>query len=259
MQIEIDAYTQIDSLLHRWDARYKLVGMLALMFAFAAVRSVYMVPWMLLITMVCYLMSRLPIIFLYHRIRYPGALLLIVVLLLPFAGGSTPLLVVGPLTLSMEGFMAALLIVGRFLSILTLGVILFGTSPFLTTIRALYALGVPALLNDMVLFFYRYINDIAAQLTTMQRAIRLRGFGSHRLNRHTLTTLVALSASLLLRSYEQSERVYYAMRLRGYGVGQSVASSHMFQATWRDGVVLGGMILLGVAVVAADIVLQGWV
>ena len=39
------------------------------------------------------------------------------------------------------------------------------------------------------------------------------------MNSQALQQLAMLAGNLLIRSYEQSERVYKAMRLRGYGYG----------------------------------------
>ena len=59
-------------------------------------------------------------------------------------------------------------------------------------------------------------------LSTMQRSMRLRGFGHTQrrwfsLHKKDLQRLVGLLGTLLIRSYERAEKIYTAMRLRGYG------------------------------------------
>jgi cobalt/nickel transport system permease protein len=104
------------------------------------------------------------------------------------------------------------------LAILITGFILLGTTPFLDILKALRSLGLPSLLTDMTLLTYRYLYDIAEQLATMQQAMGLRGYGYRRqTTRQRWRWLAALLGTLLLRSYERSQRVYKAMRLRGYG------------------------------------------
>lgn len=250
MQNHLDAHAQGTSLLHRWDVRYKLVALLTLMFAFAAVRKLWLLPPMLLVTGILYASARLPLRFLLSRLRYPGPFLLAVVLLLPFSSGQTVLLSLGPLTLRYEGTLAALLIVCRFTSIITLGVVLFGTAPMLHTIRAMQSLGLPSILTDMLLFFWRYLHDIASNLDRMQTAMRLRGFRANKVNRRTLATLAALIGTLLIRSYAQSERIYQAMRLRGYGAAPP-AREHC-RATPRDRLTLVMVVLLAFSFVLAD-------
>lgn len=254
MKLWLDEYAHLDSPLHRWDARYKLVGLLGLIFAFASVDDLRLVPGMLAVTGVLYAASRLPFSFLLSRLRYPGVFLLVVAILLPLLTGHTMLVSIGPLTLRQEGFLLMLIILTRFATILTVSLVLFGTSPFLITVRAMQALGLPTLLTDMVLFFYRYLNDTADQLATMQTAMRLRGFHSRQLSRQSASALAALAGSLLVRSYEQSERVYHAMVLRGYG--HTPLPPDSFRANAADRLVLYVVLLVAGGIVTANVMLK---
>lgn len=252
---ELDEFADLDSLIHRWEPRCKLVGLLSLIFAFAWVENLRLVPLMLGVTAALYLLSRLPLTFLTTRLQYPGLFILAVVGLLPFLSGSTVIWQWGMLSLRQEGVEAMLLIAGRFLAIVVLSLILFGTTPFLKTVRALQSLGLPVILADMLLLSYRYLFEIAAMVTTMQQAMRLRGFQQAGRfpflpSGKTLRQLAALVGTLLIRSYEQSERLYKAMRLRGYGyhpVGpQSVLLQHAPTLRWHLlGLLLSGLTAVG--------------
>lgn len=254
----LDTYVHRESVIHRWSPRLKLVSLAVLMFAFATVHDLALVPWMLGLAAALYLLSGLPLAFLRQRLSYPGLFILALVVLLPLTVGETVLAQWGWLTLRQEGLMATLLIVGRFLSILTLGFILLGTTPFLTLLHAMRSLGLPTILADMTLLSYRYLFEIAAMLATMQQAMRLRGFGHKRqrwlrINRQTMEQLAMLAGNLLIRSYEQSDRVYRAMRLRGYGygtksvVGQSAAAQPCALSWGLTGVVLAAAITFVIA------------
>lgn len=242
MRLELDEYAYLNSPIHRWQPKSKLVGLIVLIFAFAFVRDWRLLPVILGITALLYLTSRLPFSFLCQRLRYPGFFLLGVVLLLPFLSGETVIWQWGFLSMRQEGVMAMLLIASRFLSIITTGFILVGTTPFLELIRAMRSLGLPSILADMTLLAYRYLHDIAANLATMQRSMRLRGFGSQprsgnliQDNLQVLNRFASLVATLLLRTYEQSERVYKAMRLRGYGMqSQRQSPAHVLTTGWGD-------------------------
>ncbi|MEL6158758.1 MAG: cobalt ECF transporter T component CbiQ [Cyanobacteria bacterium J06623_5] len=216
-----DTYVEGRSHLHSWTPRLKLLSLGLLMFAFAAVQHLSLVPPMLCLTALIYAASRLPLSFLLKRLRYPGLFILTVVLVLPFTAGETVLSQWGPIALRHEGLIAMVLVVGRFLSILTLGFVLLGTTPFLTLLRAMRSLGLPPLLADMTLLSYRYLFETADMLSTMQQSMKLRGFGQQkrwlRLNGQILRQLSRLLGTLLVRSYERSERIYKAMQLRGYG------------------------------------------
>lgn len=230
MKFELDEYAYLHSLLHRWHPKYKLIGLFALIFAFAFVEDLRLLPAMLGVTAILYKMSGLPILFLSNRLAYPGFFLLGVVVLLPFLSGETVLWQWGWLTLRQEGILAMTLVVGRFLSILTLSLILIGTTPFITTVKAMRSLGLPLILADMMLLSYRYLFEIAANLTQMQQAMRLRGFQNRA--KHW-RRIVALTGTLLVVSYEQSERIYKAMQLRGYGNTQVRIQFESYDSPWN--------------------------
>ncbi|MEB3230944.1 MAG: cobalt ECF transporter T component CbiQ [Leptolyngbyaceae bacterium] len=231
MQLRVDDCTHLNSWLHQWDARFKLIGLLGLMIAFATVDSLWLVPWMGLVVLLLYKLSQLPLSFLIRRLRYPGLFLVGVLLFIPWVSGRIPLWQWGPFTLWQEGCLAALLIAGRFLCSVTVGFIILGTTPFVTLVKAVRSLGLPPLLTDMMLLAYRYLFEILANSNRMRRAMTLRGFGYQgppsyppgqtRSNRpprfQQIQTLAAVTGTLFIRSYEQAERVYNAMRLRGYG------------------------------------------
>jgi cobalt/nickel transport system permease protein len=151
MNLGLDEYADLDSPIHRWEPRYKLAGLMALILAFSFVQDLRLLPAMLVVTALLYAVSNLPVSFLLTRLRYPGSFLLIVAILLPFLSGSTVLLYIGPLALRLEGCLELLRIVTKFASILTVGLVLFGTAPFLTIIKAMRALGLPPILADMTL------------------------------------------------------------------------------------------------------------
>ncbi|MFK8182842.1 MAG: cobalt ECF transporter T component CbiQ [Phormidesmis sp.] len=218
----IETYVVGRSPLHTWTPRLKLLSLGVLMFAFAAIRHLPLVLPMLGVTAILYALSGLPLAFLFRRLRYPGLFILMIVLILPLTSGNTVLWQWGPLALRQEGLMTMALVVSRFVCILTLGFVLLGTTPFVTLLRSLRSLGLPTLLTDMTLLTYRYLFETADMLSTMQRSMRLRGFGYakrqwFRIHKQDVQRLVGLLGTLLIRSYERSESIYTAMRLRGYG------------------------------------------
>ena len=217
MRLALDKYAYLVSPIHRWEQRSKLVALLALIFAFAFVQQLVLLPAMIAVTITLYKLSRLPLAFLLNRLRYPGCFIAAVVLFLPFVAGDTVIFSFGWLTLRQEGCLSVLLIVTRFICILTVSLVLFGTASFLSSIKAMRSLGLPDVIVDMMLLSYRYLEELGEMLTAMQRAMKLRGFQAKSLNCRTLNTIAKLIGSLLVRSYDRSKRVYQAMILRGYG------------------------------------------
>ncbi len=217
MKLALDKYAYLNSPIHRWQQSYKLVGLLSLIFAFAFIQNIWLLPIITTITLVIFILSQLPWRFLLSRLRYPSWFIVAVVIFLPFVAGDTVIFDWGYLTIKAEGCRDALLISVRFFCILTISLVLFGTASFLSSVRAMRKLGMPSAIVDMTLLSYRYLEELGEMLTTMQRAMRLRGFQAKRLNHRKLEIFAQLTGSILVRSYERSLLVYQAMILRGYG------------------------------------------
>ena len=217
MKLALDKYAHLNSPIHRWQQNYKLVGLLSFIFAFAFIQNIWLLPIISGITVVIFLLSKLPFRFLLSRLRYPGWFIVAVVIFLPFFAGDTTILDWGYITIKAEGSRDALLISVRFFCILTISLVLFGTASFLSSVRAMRKLGVPSAIVDMTLLSYRYLEELGEMLTTMQRAMRLRGFQAKGLSHRKLEIFAQLTGSILVRSYERSLLVYQAMILRGYG------------------------------------------
>lgn len=258
----IDEYAHLDSPFHHWELRSKLIGFLVLIFAVSFVSQPLMLAAAAVISLSVFIVSGLPWSFLLRRLRYPSFFLLALLLIIPFVTGQTIVMSLGPLDLRQEGIAAVAVIAARFLSILVLGIVLFGTAPFLDTIRSMRALGLPPIMADMVLLTFRYLHEIGSDLEKMQTAAGLRGFRFHPFNLKELSVPAWLSGSLIVRSYERSEWVYKAMLLRGYGCSGADRRSD-FIITGEDMFRITVFGLLAAVLVAGDTWLGngaiGWV
>ena len=202
MRLTLDTCVGLESPLHRWWPRAKLVGLGILMLGFASVQQIQLVPICLLVTALLYVLSVLPGSFLRSRLRYPGLFLLGMVVALPLLSGSTILWRWGPLAIRQEGLLSMGLISGRFLSIVTVGMLLLGTTSLLALIDTLVSLGLPPLIAEMALLAYRYLFDMADRLDNLRQAMRLRGFHP-RGNKQSWQQLAAVTGTLKVLSYEQ--------------------------------------------------------
>ncbi|MFC2050886.1 cobalt ECF transporter T component CbiQ [Chloroflexota bacterium] len=254
MKLGIDECANLDSPFHRWDARYKLVGLIILVFAFSFIRDLRLLLAVALVTAVIYIISGLPARFILRWLRFPAFIVLIIVLTLPLISGEKVVVGLGPLALHQEGLLAALLITVRFVCIVTVGITLLATTPLLKSIKAMRALGLPLIMTDMALLTFRYLHEMEQDLSRMLASMRLRGFRQHSFSLVGLRTFAWLSGSLLVRSYEHSEWVYKAMILRGYG--QPSRTKGEYQASYADMLMLGAIVLVAAALVAGDILLR---
>ena len=243
---DIDAYAGLKSPVHRWVTPLKMVGLLALIIAFASIQDWRSLPAVLILTVIIYSLTRIPWSVLRQRLTVPGYVIAAIVIFLPFISGSTVLAAWGPLTVRAEGLALAALIAGRLAAIVTLAFVMFGTDAFIRSISALRTLRFPDIMADMVLLTYRYLYEIGGMFSQMQTSARLRGFEGGLFSLGNVGTLAALVGHLFIRSYEKSERVYRAMVLRGYGVGGVRRDQFVFATAdyWKTAVCVVAAIVL---------------
>jgi cobalt/nickel transport system permease protein len=213
-----------DSLVHRLDARVKIVGTVAFAFAITLVPEGRWSAYAALAVLVALMaaLSRLS----------PGFLARRSGLALPFVGAALPLVFTrsGELafsvpvmgwTASEQGLVAvASIMLKSMLAVLTASVLVGSTRPA-DLIRALERLRLPRILSSTIMLMYRYIFVIADE---GQRMLRARDSRSASLLGGASGGSIAWRAgvtgrmvgTLFLRSYERGERVHAAMRARGY-------------------------------------------
>jgi cobalt/nickel transport system permease protein len=83
----------------------------------------------------------------------------------------------------------------------------------------------------MFAFTYRYIFVLDDEFVRMERSLASRGF-KRRGNLYTITTISKAIAMLFVNSYGRADRVFYAMRSKGYS--GTVATLHEFHARRQD-------------------------
>ncbi|WP_051321373.1 cobalt ECF transporter T component CbiQ [Chrysiogenes arsenatis] len=202
--------------LHHWHPRNKVLAAFCLAFTFSFVTNILLLPALLGFAALCAWMAEVTVKTLLQRLKLPSIMVIAMVLFLPFAGGTTPLVSILGLEVYREGLSAALLITLRFYAIMIVILAFLGTTPIHQTIQAMRSLGLPVVMADMAGLVLRYMAVIARDSQQMNTAIRLRGHHTTIMRPRSLKTLAWVWGSLCLRSYERSERVYHAMILRGY-------------------------------------------
>jgi cobalt/nickel transport system permease protein len=268
MTLDLDRHAGLDSPLHRWEARARLVGLGGLIVGFAWVQHPLLLAPMVAVAGTLLLVSRLPLGFVALRLRGPFLFVLAMGLVLPLVVGSTVLWQWGPLAVHREGLVQMGVIVTKLVTIASTGLVLFATAPLPVTVAAMRRLGLPAILADMTVFSYRYLHEIGDDLRAMRLAAGLRGFapradGGGALAR--LPVLASLVGSLFVTSHARAEQVHRAMVLRGYClVGQDARAWPASAGRRLDGASAAAAVLLallGLAFAIAEWRLQvgaGW-
>ncbi len=250
---EIDRYAGISSPIHRWDPRFRLVSIFTLIFSVILLYNLQLVVIGMIFAIILTCISKIPLSFVLSRMKVVFVLVLPFFIIIPFTiiGDGVEIASFGGITLSYRGIeyvKFAAMIVLKALTAVMLIFPMIGTSKMDITIKALEGLHLPNKLVQMFAFTYRYIFVLDDEFTRMDRSLASRGF-KRRGNLYTLTTISKAIAMLFVKSYERADRVFYAMRSKGYS--GTVATLHEFHARRQDwvntAVVVGFAVLLQVA------------
>jgi cobalt/nickel transport system permease protein len=197
----LDRYSRLDSPIHRLPASLKLTGALAL------VITVLLVPrfrWELLGVVALFVflgagLSRIPWGFLIRRVLLLELFVLGVATMALFqpGGGGLFLFLVAKCTLC-----------------LLIMVLLSNTTPFAELLHVLRTARIPALLVTTLSLLYRYLFVLVDEAQRMQRARTCRTFLYQRT--WTWHTMATVASQLFIRASERAERIYDAMRARGW-------------------------------------------
>jgi cobalt/nickel transport system permease protein len=205
-----------DSPLARWDARWKLAGLLSAAGGVATLDHLAPAAAALALGLALLALARLPGRWVRTRLGLFTLAALPFLLILPFtldsAGSGRDL---GPVRVSDRGLTAGLAVFCRCLAIGALGLVLVGTAPIHQTLAAAHRLRVPGLLVLLALLAYRYAFLFGDELRRLRVALWVRGFRA-RATRHGYRTLGHVVGATLVRGADRAERVADAMRCRGF-------------------------------------------
>ncbi len=206
-----DAFTRIDSPIHRCDARVRIVVAVVWSITIALSQSFGAQIAGAIIAVYVAFLARLPLKATLLRLLPLNLFIAILCVMLPLTTPNTNELelgaIVGLLHAIGIGIRANTIVLSVTALVATLDVVTFG--------RALYALRVPPKLVTLLLFTVRYVAVIRTEYMALRRAMRVRCFRP-RSDMHTVRTLGNLVGMLLVRGLERSARVLMAMKCRGY-------------------------------------------
>jgi len=230
----LERYVQGTSLVHRLDARIKLLATLAFVLV-TSISPPRVVPLTLLgaLALAAILASRIPLLDALKRSSIVLPFAGMVAFSLPFTRAGETLwaahLFGWTLTLTDQGLWAfASLLVKAWLSVWVSG-LLVATTTFPELLAGMRALHVPNVLVTLIGFTYRYLFVLVDEAMRLQTARDARSAGEGGTLLWRAKVLGSMIGSLFIRSYERSERIYQAMTSRGYA-GQMVTMS---QPVWR--------------------------
>ena len=208
--------------------RARLVSALTLAFGIAAIHSLAALPLVVGIALAVTLASG-QVALVLRRLRGPALLALGVFVLLSLGSGQVILAQLGPVALRSDGMQAGALIALRLVSIVALTLALLAPLSAFQLVGALRGLGVPALMADLALLTLRYLDEVSTELRRAHLARRLR---AGRMGWRALPDYAALLATSLIRAQARAERLWAAMRLRGYDTGLAMPVAPFRALDW---------------------------
>ncbi len=233
MTLALRADAVPDSPLARWDARWKLLGLLALAAGTAAVTRPGPAAGAMGVGLALAVLGRLPARVVLARL---GLLAL----------SSAPLLLLLPFT---ADYSAAAAFALRLAALGLFALVLARTGPVGQTFAAAGRLGVPAPLVQVALLAHRYTFLLAAEVRRTRLAWRVRGFRLTT-STHAYRTVGYSVGALAVRSEERAERVAAALRARGFD--GTVRTLTPFRSRPADVLGFAGCLVATLTVLAAD-------
>jgi len=223
----LDPYRKSDSSIHKLDSRVKLCFVLAFI---VAVNMTPIQAWpahlLYLLGLISIgLLARVGMVAFLSRSMVALPFVLMAALGVPWVHEGTRLVTVRVaswrVVITDAGLLRFAGVLARsWLSVLA-AVTLVLTTRFVNVVKAMRSLGLPTVLTSTILLAYRYIHLLVDEALRMMRAREARSAepeqgakGKSFLWRARVTG--GMIGSLFLRTYDRSERIYYAMLARGF-------------------------------------------
>ena len=257
--VYVEKYASSVGLLQGIDPRFKLICISALIFTAVTMRT--LVSLLILAVIIIALCATAKVSLKFFLLRttifipiFAGLIALPVL----FTTAGNPLFSFGYeeviLTITKEGVYKAALFVSRVWICVALSVLLVLTTRFSRLIQAMQNLRFPKVLVTMIAITYRFIFLFLDEAFRMSLARESRAAIRPRW-KESLKTLATMIATLFLRAHERGERVYLAMRARGYG--SETESPVSMRPRARDWAFMTSSILLCMTMISMEHLLVG--
>lgn len=261
MPLDIDRFSHVESMLRRWDPRVKLFSLGFFIIGVALLKTLPLAFVALGIAVIVIKLSGLPFHFIFHGIKWIVLFLLPFFFILPLSFPGEAVVSLWGITFVWEGLRMACLIFVKAFAIVLITFSAFGTARFDVSMVALQHLKCPLIVTQMLLFTYRYTFVFLEEMRRMQMAMRIRGFVL-KSDLYTLQVMGNFVGTLLVRSFERTERIYKAMLSKGYqGEFHTLVRFQVHYQDYAKGLL---MVLLTLVLVGCDLsglflpAVQGW-
>lgn len=239
--------------MHRWDARWKIIAIMVFILATAMLQHLGAAGASLLVSITMLACLRLPARVIIKRMASVNLLLLPCFLIIPFTTPGRTVTYAG-VTFSAEGLWLALLFYVRALAIVYASMALIYSTPMTLLLRAAGALKIPHPFIQVALLTYRYLFSLGWEWSNIRNALRTRGFQNQTALR-SYKVLANVIGITLIRSLERTDRIYHAMRCRGYE--GTIRTLVRFHTQPSDLVLSSGLGIITLVVIVGDCIWKG--
>ena len=210
-----EVFANGDSIIHRIDPRFKVVAAIVFSTVVAVSYRFTTLLSALFVAVILILAADLDLKAVFRRLLVVIGFLALMWVLLPVTFSGDTIARMGPLTVSRQGIIMAAQISIKSIAIVLALIALITTMNLSTLGHALNRLHLSGKFVHLLLMTYRYIFIIEQEYQRMIRAAKIRGFRPGT-NLHTYKTFAYFIAMLFVRAASRADRVYRAMRCRGF-------------------------------------------
>jgi cobalt/nickel transport system permease protein len=210
---ELDSLSRLESPMHRADPRAKLLVTFLFLTAVVSINRyeiVDLLPFAAFPLLTC-VVGQVPFSFIARKLLFTAPFILIFGAFNPIFD-TAPIQVLGGIALS-GGWISYMSIVIKFQLTVAAAFALIAVTGMNPLCGAALRIGVPKLFVTQLALLYRYLFVLSAEAQRMQRAAALRSPGR---NGMSLSLFGSLVGHLLLRTLDRAQRIYLAMRCRGF-------------------------------------------
>jgi len=250
MGLDIDRHSHVESAVQAWDPRFKIACLGSFALVAAVLQTLPLALTAFLISVLILLVSKIPMGFVYTAMKWLVILLLPFFLILPLTYPGEVSSEIWGIPFAIEGVRMSIMIVVKAMATMTIAFVIFGSARFDISMVALQHLKCPKIIVQMLLFSYRYIFLFLSEMRRLDTAMKARGFVK-KPNMYTVKVIGGFVGTLLIRSFERTERIFSAMLSKGYQ--GELHSMIEFKSNSKDKIKALLMITLTVAIIAVDL------
>jgi len=233
------------SVIYRIDPRFRVVSAVFYCFIVASCYEFQALFMAAFLSVIFFSLSGVNFLKMARRLLVVNLFISLFWIILPLTIPGRILFNIGPINIYQAGIVLAAKITIKSNTILFALVAFIATMPLTTLGDSLIRLRVPEKLVYLLLLTYRYIFVIEQEYKKIIQSIKIRGFKA-KSTLHTYKTFAYIIGMLFVRAAERADRVYNAMRCRGFnGRFYSLAEFPASPANWLfSGAMAAAMIFL---------------